>query len=137
MYRNLRNRNHRKGATLVEFAVAAPVVFLVFFAGYEFSRVNMVRHSLDIAAYEGARVGILPGATADDVDDRVREVLQAVSIQNATVDITPGTIDEATREITIDLEVPMQDNGWVTPRFLGDSFRLQASSTLAREGFTN
>lgn len=127
----------RRGATLVEFAIAAPVVFLLFFAGYEFSRVEMVRHSLDIAAYEGARRGIVSGATSGDVESRVRDMLASVSIENATIQVSPAAINNSTPEVTVDLTVPMDENGWVFPRFLGRGFTLQATSTLAREGFTN
>jgi Flp pilus assembly protein TadG len=124
----------RRGATTVEFAVTAPIVFLFFFAAFEFSRMNMVRHTMDIAAYEGAREGITPGATTAEVTDRVEAMLAPVSVRQATVTVTPETIDATTREITVEVEVPIAPNSWITPRFLGN-LRLRATSTLAREGF--
>jgi Flp pilus assembly protein TadG len=134
MNANPRHTHRRRGAATVEFAVTAPIVFLFFFAAFEFSRMNMIRHTMDIAAYEGAREGITPGATSADVTDRVQAMLTPVSVRDATVTVTPETIDSATRELTVEVEVPIAPNSWMTPRFLGD-LRLRATSTLAREGF--
>ena len=59
-------KQNRTGATAVEFAIVAPVFFLILFAMFEFSRVNVLRHTADNAAYEASRVAIIPGATAAD-----------------------------------------------------------------------
>ena len=59
-----RVRRHagRRGATTVEFAMTAPVLFLFLFAAMEFSRYNMVSQTATNAAFEGARQCIVPGA---------------------------------------------------------------------------
>ena len=129
-------RNRRRGATAVEFAITAPVVFLFFFAAYEFSRANMVRHTIEIAAYEGARRGIVPGATAADVSTRVNAVLAPSGMGGAIVSLTPSVIDRSTREVTVNVEVPLDGNGWILPRFVG-GLSLESASTLAREGFVS
>jgi len=126
----------RRGALTVEFALVAPLAFLVFFASFEFSRMNMVRHTIDIAAYEGARRGIVPGATAADVTDRVNQVLAQVSVADSQVTVTPGAIDNRTRQVTVDVQTPMDSNGFVAASFF-NNLTVQSQSTLAREGFTN
>jgi Flp pilus assembly protein TadG len=120
----------------VEFALTAPIVFLLFFAAFEFSRMNMVRHTADIAAYEGAREGIVAGATSDEVRDRVLDMLSTVAITQAVVTVTPATIESSTREVRVEVDVPVAPNSWLTPRFLSD-LHIQSTSTLAREGFTS
>ena len=60
----------RTGAVMVEFVIVAPLLFLFFFAAFEFCRVAMIRHTADNAVYEGARIGIIPGATADEAAAR-------------------------------------------------------------------
>ena len=45
----------RPGATLLEFAVVVPLLFLCFFAAFEFCRVAMIQHTADNAVYEGCR----------------------------------------------------------------------------------
>lgn len=124
----------RRGTTAVEFALTAPVVFLLFFAAYEFSRLNMVRHTMDIAAYEGARAGIVAGATTDEIRQRVTNMLATVAVQQSEITVTPAAIDPSTREVRVDIDTPIAPNSWLTPRFVGD-LRLRATSTLAREGF--
>ena len=54
----------RAGATAVEFAIVAPIFFLIMLASFEFSRLNVIRHTADNAAYEAARHAMVPGATA-------------------------------------------------------------------------
>lgn len=129
-----RKRNKRRGASAVEFALTAPVLFTLFFAAYEFSRANMIRHTVDIAAYEGARQGIIPGATAAEVAGRVNAVLAPVGMSGVIVNVTPDPITRASRQVTVNVEVPMTGNGWILPRFVG-GLRLASVSTLAREGF--
>ena len=125
----------RRGALTVEFALVAPLTFLVFFASFEFSRMNMVRHTVDIAAYEGARRGIVPGATVQDVRDRVNQVLGQVSISSGQVAVAPATIDSLTRQVTVDVRAPMDSNGFITAQFI-QNMVVRAESTLAREGYT-
>ncbi len=50
--RQSRDHSKRKGVVAVEFALTAPVLFLVFFAMIEFARFNMIRHGIDSAVYE-------------------------------------------------------------------------------------
>ena len=96
---------------------------------------NMIRHTMDIAAYEGAREGIVSGATSAEVRTRVNNLLATVAIKSADVTVSPATIERTTPDITVEIEVPVAPNSWLTPRFLGN-LRLRATSTLAREGFT-
>ncbi|MCG8448622.1 MAG: pilus assembly protein [Pirellulales bacterium] len=54
-------RQHRAGATATEFAIVAPIFFLFIFVSFEFSRLNVIRHTADSAAYEAARQAMVPG----------------------------------------------------------------------------
>src|SRR5690606_21432947 len=73
----------RRGAALVEFALTAPLLFFILFASLEFARANMLRNTVEMAAYEGARRGIVPGATAEDVRDAARFPLTTIFVRNA------------------------------------------------------
>jgi hypothetical protein len=114
--------------------MTAPIVFLLFFAAFEFSRINMLRHTADIAAYEGAREGIVAGATSEEVEQRVQDLLAAVAVRQAEITVTPDPIQRTSRQVTVDVDVPIAPNSWLTPRFMGD-LRIRATSTLTREGF--
>ena len=129
-----RNRKRRqRGAVTVEFAFTLPLLLLFVFSGFELSRVNMMRNSIENAAYEGARRGIVPGATAADCEATTQTILDIIDIKNSSITVTPTTIDANTETVTVSVEVPLtQSNGYVTPRFyLGKV--LRASITLPRE----
>ena len=129
------NRNNvgpRRGATAVEFAVTAPLVFVLFFAQLEFSRANLMRHSIQSAAYEGARRGIVPGATADDVRTEARTILNAVSARNATITVEPAVILTDTRTVTVTVGISLNENSWGAAKFF-ENRTLSSSVTLSRE----
>lgn len=127
-----RRKSHRTAAVTVEFAIAAPILFLVIFTGVEFSRVNLIRNTMKNAAYEGARRGIVDGATAEDCRQRAQEILDIVSVRDAVITITPRTIDSSTKTISVSIETPIDANGYISPRFyLGKS--LVATTSMPRE----
>ena len=49
-----RREHGRHGATTVELALVLPVLFIIVFGSFEFSRLNMLKHLAEVAAYEGA-----------------------------------------------------------------------------------
>lgn len=125
-------RRRRSGAVTVEFALVAPLAFLVTFAGVELARVNMVRNAVTIAALEGARTGSLPGKSASDAQTSANAALGCVGVRSATVTVTPSTITNTTASVTVQVTVPLDQNLWVYPQFFR-SRSLTASCTLARE----
>jgi Flp pilus assembly protein TadG len=130
----VRNRRLRKGATVVEFAITVPILFLTLFAAIEFSRVNTIRHSVANAAYEGARCGIVPGATETDARGAATDIMTAVCVRDAVVTVNPSVITADTSEISVTIDVPLDQNGWVTPKFFAGGV-LTGSCTLARERY--
>lgn len=57
-------RTHRRGQALVEFAMVAPIFFLVLFAIIEGGRFVFVYETLNNATREGARYAIVNGANS-------------------------------------------------------------------------
>jgi Flp pilus assembly protein TadG len=132
MARNHRNPKHRRGAALVEFALTVPILFLILFVSVEFMRVNTIVNSIENAAYEGARRGIVPGATAAEIIADAKALTDAVGIRGAVIDVQPPTIAEDTPEITVTVNVPADSNAFVAPRFFaGDT--ISKTCTLSRE----
>jgi Flp pilus assembly protein TadG len=127
-------RQRRSGAVIVEFAICAPILFLFFFAALEFSRVNMIRQTIENATYEGSRRGIVPGATANDCRNAAQLVLNTVSTNDATITVTPGVITPDTAQVTVAVTVPIDSNSWVTPFFFKNK-SLANSMTMRRERF--
>lgn len=125
------NKN-RRGVTTVEFAIVLPTFILLLFASFEFSRLNVIRHTADNAAYEAARIGMVPGATAAEAVAEANRILGIVSTRGATVTITPAVLDSNTDTITVAVDVPLSQNGWIVPRFSGGAV-MHAESTLRAE----
>lgn len=107
----------RRGGVTVEMAISASILFLFVFAAVEFARMNMIRHTVDNAAYEGARRAIALGATAADATSRARELLGTVAIRGGEIEVDPPTIDRSTREVKVTITVPAQGNGFIAPQF--------------------
>ena len=123
----------RRGVTAVEFAITAPIVFLFFFAAFECCRAAMIRHTADNAVYEACRTGMLPGATAAEVRNQAEGILSTVGITTASIAVIPPAIDRATPQITVEIQVPLDDNSFVPPNFFGGK-TLTRTLTMRREG---
>ena len=70
--RNARSRP-RRGATATEFAVVAPLFFLLLAGIIEFGQAFRIQHMLSNACRRGARAAVVAGTTVTDVETRVTE----------------------------------------------------------------
>lgn len=123
----------RRGAVTVEFALVMPILILVIFAGLEFSRVNMIRNTVLNAAYEGARRGIVPGATSAECEMAATDLLDIVDISGGTAVASPSAIGPNTESVTVTVTVPITStNAFVTPQFFFGK-TISAEVTLPRE----
>jgi Flp pilus assembly protein TadG len=121
----------RRGATVVEMAICAPVLFALVFGAVEFAQVNMIRNSAANAAYEGARAGVTPGATATSAANTARDALTDVGIRGSAVTVTPSDLTGA-QTVTVTISVPLNQNFWTVPKFFGGA-TLTRSCTLQIE----
>lgn len=146
MSRNIASRNFsgrslwhfrriRCGIVSVEFAIIAPIFFLLLFGALEFSRAYNVIHTADNAAYEGARRGIVPGATSAQVRQVTDSILRTVGVRSAAISIKPEKITPTTTTVQVDIVVPMNANGFLNPVFFRNR-EIQASMTMRREEFS-
>ena len=122
----------RRGATAVEFAITAPVFFLFLLAAFEFGWLNVMRHTAENAAYEAARNAMVPGATAAEATAKANSILKIVGARGTKVTVTPSVITESTKEVTVAIDLPMNRNALIVPRFTKKS-TIHAESTLRTE----
>jgi Flp pilus assembly protein TadG len=130
------NQLHRRGAAVVEFAITVPIFFLFLLAAFEFGWMNVLRHTADNAAYEAARAAMVPGGTAADATAKANSILKIVRARNAKVTVTPAVITTTTKEVTVDVDVPLSSNALVLPRFTSKTV-LHSESTLRTERADN
>ena len=129
---NPSRKQTRIGATAVEVAICLPILFLFLFSSYELSRGNFLSHAVESAAYEGARVGILPGANKAKIQAAVDFVMKSCGATNYQVTVTPAVLTEETTKVTVEVAVPMQENTNIPSNLLDDPV-FRSSCTLTRE----
>jgi Flp pilus assembly protein TadG len=132
-------RRKRRGAAAVEFAIVAPVFFLLVFGMIEYGRMVMVQQVLTNASREGARVGVLDPPTGQTslplVTSAVNKYLSSAGITGATTTTIPSEPSSATygQSVTVKVSVPFSNVSWFpTPIWLGGK-TLSTSSVMRRE----
>lgn len=103
----------RLGATTVEFAFVASIIFGTFIAAAEFCRLSMMRHTLDNAVYEAARKSIVPGATATEIESQAKDILSTLGIRNANVSVDPRVITDETEFVTVNVSLPLGESTFI------------------------
>jgi Flp pilus assembly protein TadG len=122
----------RSGATVVEFAIVAPIFFLFLMTAFEFGWLNVLRHTADNAAYEAARTAMVPGATAAEATAKANSILNIVKARGAQVTVTPSVLNASSDHVTVAIDIPMSKNGLIVPRFTTNT-TIHCSATLRTE----
>ncbi len=122
----------RRGAVTVEFALCASIFFMFVFGMLELTRYLYVQHSVQMVAYEAARAGVVPGATAADVQTRAADLMNATGVHVYTMSVTPTVINTLTENVSVTINCDFADNSWVPPTFM-PSAQLSTTITLQHE----
>jgi Flp pilus assembly protein TadG len=128
-------RRNRRAAAAVEFAIVAPVFFLLVFGMIEYGRMVMVQQVITNASREGARQGVLDGATVTSVTSTVNSYLSAGSITGATVTVSPNPPTNAQNgdPVTVTVSIPFSQVSWLpSPMYLGAT-TLTSATVMRRE----
>ena len=122
----------RRGTVAVEMALTLPLLLFIVFASYEFARANMIRHTVEAAAYEGARQGILPGADVTQVEDGANFVLASIAARDTTIEVDPSPLIAQSKTVEVIITCPLGSNLTFAPFFLKEG-TIRRSCRLARE----
>jgi Flp pilus assembly protein TadG len=121
-------RLKRRGALTVEFAVVAPIIFLLFFGAIEVTALNLIRQTAGNASYEGARKMIIPGGTAAQATAEALHHMNLVGLgTGATVDAT-----ETPTSVTVTVAVPASALSWGLTNY-SFGVTLRQTCTLTKE----
>lgn len=129
---NRTRKRLRSGAVAVEFALTLPLLLLMLFGSIELSHANMVFHAAEAAAYEGAREGILPGATAADCEAAAQRILDISRVRQSTITVTPSNLGTETNTVSVEIRIVYGSNTIITPLYT-DSLVIQRTCELTRE----
>ena len=132
----LRLQLRRAGSAVVEFAVIAPLMFLVVFGVIELGRAMAVQETVTSASREACRVAVVDGRTKSDATDRITSMMSSAGIAGYTVAFSPDPPSSA-REgtpVIVTVQIPFNNVTWLpSPQFLRNRV-LRGSTTLSREG---
>lgn len=130
-------RIRRRGASAVEFAVVAPIFFLLIFGMIEYGRMIMVQQVITNASREGARRAVLDGATDSAVRTTVQNYLDGgrVTGTSRTVTISPtlGASVAAGTAITVTVSISFNDVSWLPAPFFLNGRVMTSSTTMRKE----
>lgn len=121
---------------MTEFAIVAPVFFMMVIGFIEFGRALMVQQVLINASRVGARMATTTGATSGAVQSAVQEYTTGVAVPGVNVAVSPNPASApAGTVITVTASVPFNNVSWMTsPWFLGGK-TLTANSQMRKEGY--
>lgn len=152
-------KNAEKGATTVEFAVIAVILFFILFSILEFGFIFMQEHYVANAAREGVRIGIrannykcfdsnpaVTGCTTSTdrqavvvnaVKDYLSTIYAPTDIISNTVSRNPVSLDAPSKTLTVNVEV----NNFFPPIISslatlipGGGFQLPTTISFTAEG---
>jgi Flp pilus assembly protein TadG len=106
---------------VVEFALMLPLLVLLVFATIETCSMIYLEQSLKIAAYEGARIALVPGTTGGNVMAAANQVLEDREVAGGTIAISPSNYPDAKTGtyIRVTVSAPATGNSVVGAWFYG------------------
>jgi Flp pilus assembly protein TadG len=132
----LRRRTASRGVAAVEFAIVAPIFFMLVIGIIEVGRAIMVQQVLINASRVGARRAAMLSSTEADVLAAVTEFTSGVGVSSVTATVSPDPeTAEGGTSLTVSTSVSYADVSWMpTPWFMGGK-TLSSSAVMRKEGF--
>jgi len=123
------------GAAVVEFAIVGPLMLMLTMGMMEVGRVVMVKQVMVNASREGARLAILPSATAESVIAQTQSQLASAGIQGTTVSLSPPSLASALAgtAVTVTISVNANQISWVPNPTFTLNQSITAATTMRRE----
>ena len=130
-----RNRQARRsGAAVVELAITLPVFVLILFATIETTTMIFLQQSLEICAYQGARIALIPSSTSAKVNSACATILADRKVKSASVSVSPSNYEAQPYGtlILVRVTAPCNSNSPFSPWFYGGR-SLTGEVTLMKE----
>jgi Flp pilus assembly protein TadG len=80
----------KRGVAVVELAVCLPILVVILMATIETCAMLQLQQNLTVTAFEGARVGIIPGVEASTVQSQCQLLLDDRNISSYTITLDPS-----------------------------------------------
>lgn len=102
----------RRGLAVTELAIGLPVLLLVLMGTVEMCTMIRLQQKLKLAAYEGARVGVLPEAETANVLWQCQTLCTQHGVAASAVTTTPANLDALDSDdwYTVEVSAPFAAN---------------------------
>ncbi|HRA89912.1 MAG TPA: TadE/TadG family type IV pilus assembly protein [Planctomycetaceae bacterium] len=116
----IRSVRERSGTAAVEMAVALPLLVTLVFGAIEMANAIFLRQSLNIAAYEAAKVITRPGNNESLARTRCQEVLTVRKVSTYTLTFSPAVTTSTPRgtQVTVTLSASASNLSYGPLRFM-------------------
>jgi len=143
-----RSARRRRGAAALEFAIACPLLFLIFLGMVEVGRAMMVAGAVANAARVGARSAAVSGGSYSSASDAVSAALSDAGLPKAAPTVTVNGVavsDDASFQaaavpgatISVKVALPYASVSWLPgggALFLSGNQSVTAATTMTKEG---
>ncbi|MDE0862771.1 MAG: pilus assembly protein [Rubripirellula sp.] len=125
----------RRGSSVVEFAMIAPLMILFAFGVVEIGRLVLVKQTAIHATREGARVAVRPTADHAEVTQRVQDELAVLLLTDVTIETEPASLEfaEPGAEITVRVRIGIDSISWIPDYFNFAVNDMVAETCMRRE----
>jgi len=132
--RSRRSKRDRTGTAAAELAVCLPTIALLVLGSMEACNAIFLRHAINVAAYEGARVAIRDGATNLKVEDRCEAVLAARRVNSASINLSVANVSTVVRgnRIAVTISAPANANA-ISPAWFFGGRTVQGTCVMVKE----
>ena len=106
------SRVSRSGAAMVEFALTLPLFLTIVLGTIESCSMLHLKQTLHIAAYEAARVALVPKTTNAQVSHAAQAILNDSRVRDSSISISPSSFSTApiSSYITVTVTAPSNSN---------------------------
>lgn len=125
---------HRKGSATLEFAVCLPILIMIVLGTVEACGMIYLKQTLCVAAYEGARGSVIPGATKSDIVQRCHTILSQRQVTGATIVVSPDDFESQPSQswITVRITARASDNAYIGSVY-SRAMVIGAEATMMKE----
>lgn len=125
----------RSGAAIVEVALTLPILVLICLATIDTCRVIFVRQSAKLAAFECARIGIIPGVTRTQLQQLCATFMASRSVSQASVTLSVPDLSMLSKGdlLTVTVTVPANSNALSSSWFYRGRIFAESVSILVEQ----
>lgn len=129
-----RSRFLRRGSAIVETAVVAPLLLLAMFGMVELGQAYNVKQTVTLAAREGARAAVLPGATFTDAQAAADASMTMAGLSGHTVTSNLATMAETESQVWVKVAIPFNKATYTGSMMGGETYTIASTTAMRREG---